>query len=156
MQKNLAKRVVREVFLTELSPHGIALAISIGIMIGILPKANLVVVLLFALLFLARCNLIAGLVSILAATMCAPNFDGFLHSIGKSILTFSWFQGIYRTLFSLPLIPWTGLDNTVVVGGLIIGVLQFVPMYLLVRRMCVNQLVSWKMTHEVRCPNEVA
>jgi uncharacterized protein (TIGR03546 family) len=152
LQKTMANGIVRDVLLTERTPHGIALAISIGIMIGILPKANLVVALFVLLLFVMRCNLIGGLISILVATLCAPNFDGFLHAIGKSVLTFPWFQGIYRMLFSLPLIPWTGLDNTVVVGGTIIGILQFFPTYLLVRRLGENQLVSWQMTHEDPVP----
>ncbi len=152
MRNTTARGILREMFLSESTPRGIALAIALGVAIGVIPKANLVALLFLTILFVTRTNLVAGLVAIVAATLCAGNFDVIFHGIGGSVLTISWLQGVYRWLFTLPIVPWTGLDNTVVVGGLVVGLLQLVPTYLLVRRLCKRQLAAWQMTYEDAVP----
>lgn len=152
MSQGFAKGVLVDIFFSEHSSKGIALAVSLGVMIGILPKANLIVLILASMMFLFRTNLVAGIAAALATTLCAPNFDSMLHVIGKFFLSISWLQGTYRFAFSLPLVPWTGLDNTVVVGGLLIGIVQFLPTYTVVRKLRENQLVTWQMTQEEPVP----
>ena len=91
---------------------------------------------LATLMFAAHTNLLAGLLMVVTTTACAGNFDPITHRVGEVILTFGPLQGIYRYLFDLPVLPWTGLNNTVVVGGLILGGVLFLPTYYLSRRLC--------------------
>lgn len=137
-----APRLVREVLLHPATPRSIALAVAIGLLVGLLPKSNLLVVGLVTWMFVARTHLLAGLSMALVTTACAGNFDPLLHRVGTSILTWSPVQDVFRRLLELPVVPWTGLNNTVVMGGLVVGGLLFVPTYFLARRLCQTQFAE--------------
>ena len=111
------------------SAQQIALGLAIGMMLGLVPKGNLVAVSLGILLFASRANLGAGALSAFAFTWAGLLLDPVSHRIGLGLLEFEALRPMWTWLFNLPVVPWTALNNTVVLGSLILGMALFYPVF---------------------------
>ncbi|MDR1269757.1 MAG: DUF2062 domain-containing protein [Planctomycetaceae bacterium] len=116
----------------RLGPREIALGITFGVLLGFLPKANLLFVVLAILFFLSHANIIIGVLTTLVISFFAPWLYPLAERIGCEILVSAQGQQIIGTLFRLPVVPWTMLDNTVVLGMFLLGILLFLPVFLVV------------------------
>lgn len=118
------------------SPSAIAAGTSFGVVLGLIPKDSLLaLVLLAAILFLSinqivACIFAVGLTAISGWTM------GATQAIGNTILQSDLVASVIVSLYKLPLVPWLRLENTVVVGGLALGIVLWLPTYLLSLRFC--------------------
>jgi len=108
-----------------------ALAIAVGMLIGLLPKENILVAFFALLLVLIPGRLIYGILSIVGFTLLSITLDPVANTIGTKLLDTSAIQSLGSTLYTFPLGAWTMLNNTVVLGQLIIGTLLFLPVYFL-------------------------
>ncbi len=120
---------VRELFFAERAPRQVAVAVALGMMLGLAMKGNLTSGVLLMLLFALRVNLGFGLLAACLFTAVAPLLDPMADLIGKAFLgndTAKWVGG---KLFALPLVPWTRLNNTVVLGQLLLGLGLAYPVY---------------------------
>lgn len=115
------------------SPRQMAYAVALGMVVGLTPKDNLTAVVLGVLLLTLRVNLAMAALSVVAFSWAGLLTDPVSHRIGLAVLSFEPLQSLYHALYNLPLAPWTGLNNTVVVGNLIIGLIAFYPVYRLSR-----------------------
>jgi uncharacterized protein (TIGR03546 family) len=115
------------------SARHLAVGAALGMLVGLAPKDNLTAVLLGMLVLAVRNNLAAAALSALVFSTISPLVDPLAHALGHTVLTIGALQGLYARVFDLPLIPWTGLNNTVVVGSLLIGLLLFYPVYRVVK-----------------------
>ena len=112
--------------------RNIALAVALGLLLGIIPKANLLAVLIATLLLLSSAHLVVGLAVAVCVSLATPWIAPFAHELGGFILTSTIGQQLGGLAFRLPLVPWTMLDNTIVLGSFLIGLVLFVPVFLLV------------------------
>ena len=110
------------------SPRQIALGVAIGMLIGIVPKGNLLAIMLGTVLFVSRANLASGAASAFLFTWVGFLLDPLSHRVGLGLLKCGPLQGIWTWLFDLPLVPWTALNNTVVMGSLVLGLALFYPL----------------------------
>lgn len=124
-------RYLAEALTAECSPRQIALGLALGLLVGLVPKGNLTAVALMAVMCSLRVNLAAGLLSAFVVSWAAVIIDPLTHRIGLALLTLEPLTPIWTHLYDLPLLPWTGFNNTVVLGSLVLGVLLFWPSYLL-------------------------
>ncbi|MDR1926061.1 MAG: hypothetical protein LBQ66_16965, partial [Planctomycetaceae bacterium] len=111
----------------------IALAISFGFLLGmLLPTSGKLLFGLVLILFLfSRANLIIGMLIMVAVSFVSIRIDPMLcHGIGDSILTNQVVQVIGGILFKIPVAAWTMLDNTVVCGSFAVGLVFFVPIFI--------------------------
>ena len=120
-----------QLLLGESSGRCSALIVAVGMMIGLLPKENLLVAFLVLLLVLLPGRLILGIASIVGFTFLSLLLDPMADRIGARLLDNSAIQALGSTLYTLPLGAWTMLNNTVVVGQLMIGGVLFFPVYFL-------------------------
>ncbi len=111
------------------SPRQIAWGFVLGMMIGLLPKGNLLVVALTILLCALRVNKPAGLLAAGIFSLCGPLLDGLAHHIGAIALLWEPARPLHVWLYELPLGPWLGANNTVVVGQLLLGLYFAFPAY---------------------------
>ncbi len=111
------------------SPRQLALALVLGMMLGLLPKSNLTALMLGSLLLFLRVNLGLGLASALAFTWLGFGLDEAAHRVGWLVLRYEPLQPTYAYLHGLPLADYSGLNNTVVVGQLLIGAYFAYPTY---------------------------
>ena len=111
------------------SPRRIAYGTALGALVGLVPKDNLTAVFLGVLLFGLRVNLAAGTCSALLFAWIGSRIDHVADRFGYALLTMPELQVYWVRLFQTPWGRWTGLDNTVVLGQLVLGLWLFYPVY---------------------------
>ena len=111
------------------SPRCLALGASLGAMIGLVPKGNLTCLGLCVLALLTPANLAVTMATAAALTLVSPLIDPATHWIGVKLLDAAPLQGLWETLAATPLMHWTGFNNTVVAGSLLLGAIAFLPVY---------------------------
>ncbi len=125
-----------ECLLGSWSPSGIALGVALGLMIGLIPKANLVALVLFVLMYLSGGNLLFGLASGSLGTLFSRWTGPLADTWGRSILSSPKGEAFFSRAFEYPLVPWTDLNNSVVLGQFLIGLLLFLPVFLFIWGIC--------------------
>lgn len=111
------------------SPRAIAFGFALGMMIGLMPKGNLCVGAISVVVLATHTNLAAAAVSGALFSWAATWTDPLAHRIGTSILTQPSWQDTFARLYELPIVPWTALNNTVVLGSLVLSLVLFYPVY---------------------------
>src|SRR5262245_48075179 len=100
-------------FVASSAPGQLALGFTIGMVIGLVPKGNLIALSLCVLLFSMRCNKGIGLIAAVAFSFLGPWTDAFAHRLGSLVLSAEPLQATYASVFNLPFGPWLGFNNTV-------------------------------------------
>jgi uncharacterized protein (TIGR03546 family) len=118
------------------SPHRLAAGFTLGMMLGLVPKANLIAGALCVVLFWLRVNKGLAVAAALAFSLVSTWADPFTHKVGAMVLAIDSLQPLYAWLYSLPLGPWLGFHNTVVTGSLLVGAYLAYPTYWLVWAAC--------------------
>jgi uncharacterized protein (TIGR03546 family) len=113
------------------SSREIAAGFALGLVLGLVPKGNLIAVSLLVLLFSLRVNRGAGLVATFTFSWFGGVLDPFAHKAGIYLLTLGSMQATYASLLQLPLGVWFEFNNTVVAGSLAIGLYLLYPVFLL-------------------------
>lgn len=134
------------------SPRQIAWGFVLGMMIGLIPKGNLLLVALTLLLCALRVNKSAGLLAAGLFSLVGFAFDGLAHHIGTIVLLWEPARPVHIWLYELPLGPWLGVNNTVVVGQLILGIYFAFPVYYFVHRFARQiqpRLSKWLMRYRI-------
>lgn len=122
-------RYFARVFTAEDSPRQLALGFALGLVVGLVPKGNLTALLLASILFATRVSLGSGALTAMLFSFIGPWLDPLTHRIGWKILTWPSLQSHFLAFYDRPFVPWTDLNNTVVLGSLVLGVMLFYPAY---------------------------
>ena len=124
----ICRRVLKSLLASD-SPNQLAAGFTLGMIIGLVPKGNLIAVSLCVLLFSMRVNKGLALVAAVLFSAIGPLVDSFSHKLGLALLSTDALQSTYAMAFSLPLGPWLEFHNTVVAGTLTIGLYIAYPVY---------------------------
>lgn len=111
-------------------PAQLAAAVALGIVVGLVPKANLLAVGLYALLLVLPLHTGLALVVSLLVACIAGYLDPLTDALGSWLLHRPMLRSLWYLLDNTAVLPWLGLHNTVVVGGLATGVALSAPAYL--------------------------
>ena len=111
------------------SPRQLALGFTLGMMLGMVPKGNLIAGTLAVLLCALRVNKPAGLVAVAIFSAVSPLCDGVTHKIGSKLLHHPGLQEFYAWLYDVPLGPFIGFHNTVTIGALLLACYVSYPCY---------------------------
>lgn len=122
-------RLLYKFFVSNDSARQMAVAAAFGVLLGLVPKGNLLAVGLSCAFLSVRVHLATGAVVGLAATFLAGSLDTLFHNLGEAILTRPSFQALFAQLYELPFGPWTAFNNTIVCGSLVVGLVAFYPTY---------------------------
>jgi uncharacterized protein (TIGR03546 family) len=122
--------------LANSTPNQLAAGFTLGMIIGLVPKGNLIAVSLCVLVFSLRMNKGFALAAAIVFSVIGPYADAFSHKLGVVILSADALQGVYAAALSLPLSPWLGFHNTVVAGSLVTGLYVAYPVFWVVRTIC--------------------
>ena len=114
---------------SDTDPRQIGAGIALGFLIGLMPKATLTAQLLIVLLMATRVNIPMALLAAVAVSLANPLIDKLSDPIGYALLTSSALRPVWTKLYNMPVFPWTGFNNTVVPGGLVLGALLLTPVY---------------------------
>jgi uncharacterized protein (TIGR03546 family) len=132
------------IFSAERSPRQLAWGIAIGMMVGLVPKGNLLAVGLAMLLFGLRVNLGMGLTAVFLVSLVGPMTDQLSHGIGMRVLRTPWIYRLLAAAYELPLVPWTSLNNTVVLGSVILGGVLCYPTFHVSHRVAEQLQPVWR------------
>ena len=125
---------------TNSHPGEIAHAVAIGMLLGFMPKDNVLWYLLFVFFLFVRVNRGAFLLTILVASLFARFFDPLFDSLGYAVLTFSSLKPVYAALLDIPFVAFTKFNNTIVAGSIVFSLILYIPVYI-VRRIFTK---SWR------------
>jgi uncharacterized protein (TIGR03546 family) len=115
------------------SPAQLALGFTLGMIIGVMPKTNLIALSLCVVLFSLRCNKGLALAAAVAFSFLGHSIDPFTHKVGVAVLSIHSMQATYASALNLPFGPWVGFNNTVVMGTLLLGLYVAYPVFWLSR-----------------------
>ena len=115
----------------------IAAGVACGCLLGIIPSGNMLWVVLFILTFFIKINLAVELLFLALCKLLAPLLDGLLHSLGYFVLTQPFLQGLFTSLYNVPLVPYSQFNNTIVMGGLIGGIILWLPVFFLFHQLVI-------------------
>jgi len=119
----------------NLRKEQIASAWSWGLVLGLIPAGNVFWVILFILSFFFRhhhrTKIFLMVILKLLSFIIAPLVD----LVGWEILHIESLQPLYTSLYNMPFVPFTNFNNTLVAGGMVIGIVLWLPVYFLVLRL---------------------
>ena len=112
-------------------PHQLAWAVAFGLLLGIVPHGNLLALALLILVLSLKLNhAMAGLTAV-AASFGASHLDPYSHLVGDRVLSDPRMAEIATRAWQLPMVPWTDLNNTIVMGSFLIGVAALIPVFVI-------------------------
>lgn len=125
-------RTVRQAVAGRKNPHQLAWAAAFGLLLGIVPHGNLLAVTLVMIVLSLNLNhAIAALTALTSSWLVAGQLDPWAHRLGDALLGHPRFQPLLMRAWELPLVPWSDLNNTVVMGSFLIGLFALGPVYLM-------------------------
>lgn len=110
-------------------PHQLAWAIAFGLLLGLIPHGNLLAVATVVLILCLRLNHAAMGLTAIGVTYLAPRMDPYSHRVGQYVLDNAQVHQAVTNAWSWPLVPWTDINNTIVVGSFLIGVALLIPTF---------------------------
>lgn len=122
-------RFLAKAVTSESTPRQLALGFALGLLIGLVPKGNLIAVTLVVMLGAMKVNLGAGMLAAFAFSWIGVLTDPLTHRIGLSVLEVPSLRPFWTGLHNIPLMPWTHFNNTVVLGSFLLGVALMYPVY---------------------------
>ena len=122
-----------EVEAQSISPTLISHSIAYGIVIGLIPKDNLLAVGGMACLFCLPLHRVSTILTMVLVSLLPWLTDPIAHQMGLSLLKPEAMREFWLSSMSMPLVPWLGIHNTVVLGGFLIGLVTY-PVTVLVCR----------------------
>ena len=115
------------------SPRLLAASVALGMLLGLLPKGNLLAIGLSLVIGAYRVNIAVVMLSALAFSCVGLLTDPLTDRLGLMLLEWDVLRPTWTALYNLPLAPWTDFNNTVVLGSLLLGLLLWYPTYRVAR-----------------------
>ena len=131
----LVKPIVKliKALCTNTAPGEIAHAFACGVILGFMPKNNVLWFILFIFVFFLRIQRGVFSLAVIIASAFAPFLDPTFHQVGGFILTQEKLIPFYIKLLETPFVSFTKFNNTIVMGSLVCGLLAYIPLYILSR-----------------------
>lgn len=114
-------------------PGEIAAGLALAFMAALVPGGNLIFLALILLTFFIKINQAIFFVFLGIFKIFIGVFDPLLDSLGFLILNMGNLEGLFTSWINTPLVPWTRFNDTLVMGGFILGFLLLVPLFFFFR-----------------------
>ena len=114
-------------------PGDIAHAVSLGLLLALVPKGNLLWPFLFVLTMFIRMNKGAFFISFICLSFAVPFADVLIERLGFFVLSMKVLSPVFTVMYQTPFVGLTRFNNTMVAGGLLAGIIAYVPAYALSR-----------------------
>lgn len=100
----------------------LAAGMTCGFILGMTPVLSLHSLLIFLILFFFRIQIGAALITAFFFKFVAFLLDPAFHFVGSKVLEMESLQGVFTSLYNMPIIPYTRFNNSIVMGS---GVITF-------------------------------
>jgi uncharacterized protein (TIGR03546 family) len=108
---------------SETGQNQIAAGVAAGFILGMTPALSLQSLLVFLCLFFFRIQMGMAFLSAFFFAFIAWLMDPAFHAIGSAVLQAPALQGIFTTLYNMPIIPYTRFNNSIVMGSGVVSIL---------------------------------
>ena len=145
-------RLALKAFITESTPGQLSMGLALGVLIGLVPKGNLLAIALGILLAATRANLGIAAATIIACSFLSPSLDPMFDSVGGYLLSHPSLTDTWTDLYNKPLVPWTDFNNSIVLGSFVVGVVLIYPLHRLTRPVFEKyskQLAGWTRRYRI-------
>lgn len=122
-------RLLAQILAGNDTPRQTAWGLALGMMVGLLPKGNLLAIGLGMLVCALSINRAAAILALGLFSYVGWALDDFAHRLGSLVLTWPAARDSLTWLYDQPLGPWLGFNNTIVMGQLLLGLYFFYPAY---------------------------
>jgi uncharacterized protein (TIGR03546 family) len=109
----------------------IAAGLAWGVLLGFIPAGNFFWIVLFLVSFFFSHNHWAKIFSMTILIILSPGFVYFTDFIGWEVLHFETFVPVFTTMYNMPFVPFTKFYNTLVMGGLVTGIVLWLPSFII-------------------------
>lgn len=122
------------------SPRQLALGFALGMVVGLVPKGNLIAMSLLVIVGASRVNLGTTMLGTFVFSWVGMLLDPVSHELGLWLLTQESLSGVWTWFYNQPVVPWTRFNNTVVLGSFLLGWALFYPVY----RLMESRFTVWQ------------
>lgn len=112
-------------------PGDIAHGISLGLALALVPRANLLWGFMFFFFLFVRVNKGSFFLTLILTSFLVPFLDISVEALGFWVLSLNFMEGVYSTLYQTPFVGLTRFNNTMVAGGVLTGIITYLPVYFL-------------------------
>jgi len=112
-------------------PWQLSLGVSFGAVIGLTPLTSLHNLVLLFLALIINMNIGIMILSAIVFSGIAYILDPVFHTVGLAILKSSSLATFWESVFSCPIALVANLNNSIVMGSLVISILFSVPLFFL-------------------------
>jgi uncharacterized protein (TIGR03546 family) len=130
MLKPLAKLIVA--LNSNLGKKQIAAGFSWGLLLGLIPAGNVFWVVLFVGSFFFKHHHASKLLVIAILKLVSGAVAPLVDIVGWEVLHIEALQPLFTSLYNMPFVPFTRFNNTLVAGGLVSGIILWLPVFILV------------------------
>ena len=116
-------------------PGEIAAGMAFGFLLALQPGMTVVRIVILAFAFMLKINMPALFFSLLVFALASPVLDIPVDILGGFVLGLPALAEFFTSLYNMPLVPYTRFNDTLVMGGLVMGVLAWAPLFFLFRRL---------------------
>ncbi len=133
---------------SESSTRQIALAITLGFIVGLAPLFALQnIIILFLVLFI-RVHLGAFILAVGVFSGISYLLSGIIVQVGESLLTSPGLNALFTSLYQLSLFKLGHWHHTYTLGAFVVGIVLAVPIYFIFKALIVKYRVHVKATFE--------
>lgn len=123
---------------SDTGENQIAAGIACGLILGFAPVFSLQTLLMIIVLFFFRVQLGAAFSASFFFALVAWIFDSLFDVVGGAILEMSALEGLFTTLYNMPIIPFTKFYNSVVMGAGVVSI-ALAPFVFLISKKLIQQ-----------------
>lgn len=123
---------------SETGQNQIAAGVAAGFILGMTPALSLQSILVFLCLFFFRIQIGMAFLSAFFFAFIAWLLDPVFHQVGTAVLSMGALEGVFTTLYNMPIIPFTRFNNSVVMGSGVIALLLSPLIFFLSRSLVVK------------------
>jgi uncharacterized protein (TIGR03546 family) len=109
----------------------IAAGLAWGILLGLIPAGNFFWIVLFICSFFFKHHHWSKIFSMAVVKIISPLIVLWVDSLGWEVLHIEALQPLFTTLYNMPFVPFTKFNNTLVMGGIIGGVVLWLPSFII-------------------------
>lgn len=122
-------RMLFKALVIESTPTQMSYGLALGVLLGLVPKGNLLAIVLGFLVAATRVNLAIAACAAVAVTFASSWLDSTFDQIGVYVLGQASLRGFWEAVYDTPMLPWTDFNNSIVMGSFVCGLLLIWPVH---------------------------
>lgn len=116
----------------------IAAGIACGLILGFAPVFSLQTVLVIFVLFFFRIQIGAATLAAFFFKFIAWMLDPAFHYVGAAVLEMDALNGLFTTMYNMPIVPLTRFYNSIVMGSGLVSIILAIPTFFLSKKLIIK------------------